>query len=118
VFLAVVLGGYVLPEAATLWHRGEKATRQLMAGVAILAVPAVVLLALSVAVPKLLLGLAFGAKLDDAAPALSTLALAMTFLAVVIFSALAIVLLKFSAVFPLLSIFFKNWLAVTVISAN
>lgn len=82
VFLAVVLGGYVLPEAATRWHRGEKATRQLAAGVAILAVPAVVLLSVSAAAPKLFLGLAFGKDLDDASSALLPLALAMTFLAV------------------------------------
>jgi O-antigen/teichoic acid export membrane protein len=82
VFLAVVLGGYVLPEAATLWHRGEKAVRQLAAGVAILSVPAVALLLVSVAAPKLFIGLAFGKDLDDAASALSTLALAMTLLAV------------------------------------
>lgn len=82
VFLAVVLGGYVLPEAATRWHRGEKATRQLFAGVAILAVPAVALLAASIAAPRLFLGLAFGTDLDDASAALFPLALAMTFLAV------------------------------------
>jgi O-antigen/teichoic acid export membrane protein len=82
VFLAVVLGGYVLPEAATLWHRGEKAVRQLAAGVAILSVPAAALLLVSVAAPKLFIGLAFGKDLDDAASALSTLALAMTLLAV------------------------------------
>lgn len=82
VFLAVVLGGYVLPEAATRWHRGEKATRQLAAGVAILAVPAVALLTVSALAPKLFLGLAFGKDLDDASAALLPLALAMTFLAV------------------------------------
>lgn len=82
VFLAVVLGGYVLPEAATLWNRGEKAIRQLAAGVAILAVPAAALLLVSVAAPKLFIGLAFGKDLDDAASALSTLALAMTLLAI------------------------------------
>jgi O-antigen/teichoic acid export membrane protein len=82
VFLAVVLGGYVLPEAATRWHRGEKATRQLAAGVAILAVPAVALLTASALAPKLFLGLAFGTDLDDASAALLPLALAMTFLAV------------------------------------
>jgi O-antigen/teichoic acid export membrane protein len=82
VFLAVVLGGYVLPEAATLWHRGEKAVRQLGAGIAILSVPAAALLLVSVAAPKLFIGLAFGKELDDAASALSTLALAMTLLAV------------------------------------
>jgi O-antigen/teichoic acid export membrane protein len=82
VFLAVVLGGYVLPEAATLWHRGEKAVRQLAAGIAILSVPAAALLLVSVAAPKLFIGLAFGKDLDDAASALSTLALAMTLLAV------------------------------------
>jgi O-antigen/teichoic acid export membrane protein len=82
VFLAVVLGGYVLPEAATLWHRGEKAVRELAAGIAILSVPAIALLLVSVAAPKLFIGLAFGKDLDDAASALSTLALAMTLLAI------------------------------------
>jgi hypothetical protein len=82
VFLAVVLGGYVLPEAATLWRRGEKAVRQLIAGVAILAVPASALLLVAAVAPKLFLGLAFGSDLDDASAALLPLALAMAFLSV------------------------------------
>ena len=82
VFVAIVLGGFLLPEAAARFHRGERATRQLAAAVGILAVPAAVLVALALVVPELLLRLVFGEDLDDAASAFATLALAMTALAV------------------------------------
>ena len=81
VFVAIVLGGFLLPEAAARYHRGERATRQLGAAVGILAVPAGVLVVLALAVPRLLLRLVFGEDLDDAAPAFATLALAMAALA-------------------------------------
>ena len=82
VFGAVVLSGYLLPEAVWRWHHGRHALGPLSMAVGILAVPAVGLIAVAVAAPKVLLRLVFGPKLVSAAPAFGALAVAMAALAV------------------------------------
>ena len=54
VFGAIVLGGYLLPEAAIRWRQGGHALRQLAVILLLLAVPAGVLLAMALAAPRLL----------------------------------------------------------------
>jgi O-antigen/teichoic acid export membrane protein len=80
VFGALALGAYLLPEATIRWNEGGHAIRQLGVTLIFLAVPAAVLLAISVLVPKQFLTLVFGAKLSSAAPAFATLVAAMMFL--------------------------------------
>ncbi|MBL7497433.1 hypothetical protein I6A84_33725 [Frankia sp. CNm7] len=77
-FGAVVLAGFLLPEAADRRHLGEHALHQLGATLAILAVPAAVLLAVAAVAPDTLLSLAFGPRFTDASGALLPLAGAMT----------------------------------------
>jgi O-antigen/teichoic acid export membrane protein len=84
VFGALVFVNYLLPESAIRWHQGSHALRQLGHTLLILALPAIVLVGASVAAPKTLLDVVFGAKLAKAAPAFSTLALAMVFLSVTV----------------------------------
>jgi O-antigen/teichoic acid export membrane protein len=91
VFVALVLVNYLLPEAALRHQRGSHALRQLFHTLGVMAIPCALLLALAVAVPKRLLGIVFGHRLTAAAPAFSTLVLAMIFLSVTV--ALAIYLL-------------------------
>ena len=74
----------MLPESAIRWQQGSHALRQLGHTLMILALPAVVLLAVSVAAPKRLLGLVYQAKLPTAAPAFGTLVLAMVCLCVTV----------------------------------
>ena len=81
VLAAFVLAGFLLPEAAARRHAGQHALRQLGVVLAVIAVPAALLLALSTAIPTQLLRFAFGARLTAAAPAFAMLALAMTLLA-------------------------------------
>jgi hypothetical protein len=78
VFGAVVLAGFLLPEAADRLHLGQHALHHLGATLAILAVPAVGLLAAAVAAPGTLLSLAFGSRFTHASGALLPLAGAMT----------------------------------------
>jgi O-antigen/teichoic acid export membrane protein len=80
VFGALALGAYLLPEATIRWNEGGHAIRQLGVTLIFLAVPAGLLLAISVFVPKWFLTLVFSAKLSSAAPAFSALVLAMVFL--------------------------------------
>jgi O-antigen/teichoic acid export membrane protein len=80
VFGAIALGGYLLPEATIRWHRGEHALRPLATTAIILAIPAVVLAALAVAVPRFLLRTAFGPRLVGAAGSLKVLVFAMALL--------------------------------------
>lgn len=80
VYGAIALGGYLLPEATIRWHRGEHALRQLATTALILAVPTVALLGVAVAAPRLVLRIAFGARLVGASGSLATLVLAMAFL--------------------------------------
>lgn len=81
VLAAFVLAGFLLPEAASRRHAGQHALNQLSVVLAVVAVPASLLVAVSLAAPTQLLRLAFGARLTDAAPAFVYLALAMTLLA-------------------------------------
>ncbi len=78
VFAAVALGGFLLPETATRRHRGEHALHQLGGTLAMLAVPAAVLVAVALVAPEAGLTLAFGPRLSGCAPALAPLAGAMT----------------------------------------
>jgi O-antigen/teichoic acid export membrane protein len=77
-FGAMVLAGFLLPEAADRRHLGEHALHQLGATLAILAAPAVLLLALALSAPATMLSLAFGPRFTHASGALLPLAGAMT----------------------------------------
>ncbi len=77
IFGALALGAYLLPEATIRWNEGGHAIRQLGVTLIFLAVPAVLLLGISVFAPRWFLTLVFGAKLSSAAPAFATLVLAM-----------------------------------------
>ncbi|HEX4015756.1 MAG TPA: hypothetical protein VHX15_03380 [Frankiaceae bacterium] len=81
VLAAFVLAGFLLPETASRRHAGEHALRQLGVVLAVIAVPAVILIALAGAAPSQVLRIAFGPRLTAAAPAFLMLALAMTLLA-------------------------------------
>ena len=82
VFGAVVLGGYLLPEAAIRWRQGGHALRQLAVVLVLLAVPSVLLLAVAVVAPEVLLQLVFHHAYTAAADALAPLVLAMILLSV------------------------------------
>lgn len=77
VFVALVVGGYLLPEAAIRWREGGHALRQLAVTLALLAGPAAALLAVSLAVPRQFLSAFFSARYVSAAGAFFPLALAM-----------------------------------------
>jgi O-antigen/teichoic acid export membrane protein len=81
VFLAIVLSGYLLPEAVVRWRRGGHALRQLGVALALVAAPVVVLVILAAAAPDEMLRILFGPDKVEAAPAFATLALAMGCLA-------------------------------------
>ena len=81
VLASFVLAGFLLPEAASRRHAGQHALRQLGVVLAVIAVPAALLIALSGAAPTQVLRIAFGPRLTAAAPAFLMLALAMTLLA-------------------------------------
>ena len=81
VLAAFVLAGFLLPEAASRRHAGQHALRQLGVVLAVIAVPAAMIITLSAAVPTQLLRFAFGPRLTAAAPGFAMLALAMTLLA-------------------------------------
>jgi len=80
VFGALALGAYLLPEATIRWNEGGHAVRQLGVTLIFLAVPAGLLLAIALFVPKAFLTLVFGARLSAAAPAFAALVVAMMFL--------------------------------------
>jgi O-antigen/teichoic acid export membrane protein len=80
VFGALALGAYLLPEATIRWNEGGHAIRQLGVTLIFLAVPAGVLLAIAVFIPRWFLTLVFSAKLSSAAPAFAALVVAMMFL--------------------------------------
>ena len=82
VFGAVVLGGYLLPEAAIRWRQGGHALRQLAVVLVLLAVPSVLLLGIALAAPQVLLELVFHHAYTAAADALAPLVLAMIMLSV------------------------------------
>ena len=82
VFGAIVLGGYLLPEAAIRWRQGGHALRQLAVVLVLLAVPSVLLLGVAVAAPEQILQLVFHHAYTSAADALAPLVLAMILLSI------------------------------------
>jgi O-antigen/teichoic acid export membrane protein len=82
VFGAIVLGGYLLPEAAIRWRQGGHALRQLGVVLVLLAVPAAVLLAVALGASHLLLETVFHHAYTDSAPALAPLVGAMILLSI------------------------------------
>jgi O-antigen/teichoic acid export membrane protein len=84
VFGALVLGGYLLPEAAIRWRQGGHALRQLAVTLLLLAVPAGVLLAVALSAPRVLLSIVFSARYLGAVPAFLPLVLAMVFLSITV----------------------------------
>ena len=84
VFGAILLGSYVLPEAAIRWHRGEHAVRQLVVTLLFLLVPTVLLLALAVGAPHQFLTIVFSGRLAGAAQAFAPLVGAMACLGVTV----------------------------------
>jgi O-antigen/teichoic acid export membrane protein len=82
VFGAVVLGGYLLPEAAIRWRQGGHALRQLAVVLVLLAVPAAILLVVALGAPHLFLQVVFHHDYTSAASALAPLVGAMILLSV------------------------------------
>jgi O-antigen/teichoic acid export membrane protein len=82
VFGAVVLGGYLLPEAAIRWRQGGHALRQLAVVLVLLAIPSAFLLVVALAAPEVLLQIVFHHAYTSAANALAPLVLAMILLSV------------------------------------
>ena len=82
VFGAIALGSYLLPEATIRWNEGGHAVRQFGVTLIFLAVPAAILLAVSVVAPRRFLTLVFGERLSAGAPAFATLVAAMICLSV------------------------------------
>ncbi len=82
VFGAVVLGGYLLPEAAIRWRQGGHALRQLAVVLVLLAVPSVLLLGAALVAPQEILQVVFHHAYTSAADALAPLVLAMILLSV------------------------------------
>ena len=84
VFGALLLGGYLLPEAAIRWRQGGHALRQLAVTLLLLAVPSVLLLGIALGAPRLLLSVVFSARYLGAQAALVPLVLAMVCLSVTV----------------------------------
>jgi O-antigen/teichoic acid export membrane protein len=82
VFGAIVLGGYLLPEAAIRWRQGGHALRQLGVVMVFLSIPAVVLLGVAIGAPHLLLQVVFHRAYTSAASALAPLVGAMILLSI------------------------------------
>jgi O-antigen/teichoic acid export membrane protein len=82
VFGAVVLGGYLLPEAAIRWRQGGHALRQLAVVLALLAIPSALLLGIALTAPEELLKIVFHHSYTSAANALVPLVVAMILLSV------------------------------------
>jgi O-antigen/teichoic acid export membrane protein len=82
VFGAIVLGGYLLPEAAIRWRQGGHALRQLAVVLVLLSVPSVLLLGVAVAAPEALLAAVFHHGYAAAADALAPLVVAMILLSI------------------------------------
>ena len=82
VFAAIVLGGYLLPEAAIRWRQGGHALRQLAVVLFLLGIPATVLLVVALSAPHLLLQLVFHHAYTAASTALVPLAAAMILLSI------------------------------------
>jgi O-antigen/teichoic acid export membrane protein len=77
VYGAIVLAGYLLPEAVARYHQGQHALRQLAVALVLVALPAVTLASVAAVAPTALLKLAFGPDKAQGAPAFATLAVAM-----------------------------------------
>jgi O-antigen/teichoic acid export membrane protein len=84
VFGALVLGGYLLPEAAIRWRQGGHALRQLAVVLVLLAVPAAGLLAVALGASHLLLRVVFHHGYAAAASALAPLVGAMILLSITV----------------------------------
>jgi O-antigen/teichoic acid export membrane protein len=84
VFGAIVLGGYLLPEAAIRWRRGGHALRQLASVLVLLAGPAILLMVVALTSPRLLLQTVFHHSYVSAATALAPLVGAMIALSVTV----------------------------------
>jgi O-antigen/teichoic acid export membrane protein len=82
VFGAVVLGSYLLPEAAIRWRQGGHALRQLAVVLVLLAIPSALLLAVALAAPEALLQVVFHHQYTAASDALAPLVVAMMMLSV------------------------------------
>ncbi len=82
VFGAIVLGGYLLPEAAIRWRQGGHALRQLAVVLLLLGVPSLLLLGLALAAPQQLLEIVFHHAYTSASDALAPLVVAMIMLSV------------------------------------
>jgi O-antigen/teichoic acid export membrane protein len=82
VFGAVVLGSYLLPEAAIRWRQGGHALRQLGVVLVLLSIPAAALLAIGLGAPHLLLKVVFHHAYTSAAAALAPLIGAMILLSI------------------------------------
>lgn len=83
-FAAIALSLYLLPEAAIRHQRGGHALRPLATTLALLAVPAVPLLAAALFVPRTTLDVVFGQRLAGAAGSFAVLVVAMIFLSVTV----------------------------------
>lgn len=81
VYGAIILGNFLLPETSIAERRGSDAYRQLAIAAGLLSIPTVILVILSEAGAEPLLRLVFGARYASAHASLSTLILAMAFLA-------------------------------------
>ena len=84
VFVSAAVAGYLLPEAAISWRAGRHALHQLFVTLAVLAAPALVLVAVAAAVPRRFLSTAFSGRYVSAAGAFLPLALAMVCLSVTV----------------------------------
>jgi len=82
VFGALVLGGYLLPEAAIRWRQGGHALRQLAVVLVLLGIPSLLLLAVALAAPEALLQFVFHHQYTAASDALAPLVVAMIMLSV------------------------------------
>ena len=82
VFGAVVLGGYLLPEAAIRWRQGGHALRQLAVVLLLLGIPSVLLLGVALLAPEQLLQLVFHHAYTSTSDALAPLVVAMILLSV------------------------------------
>ena len=81
VYGAIILGNFLLPETSIADRRGGDAYRQLAIACGLLSIPTVILVIASEAGAEPLLRLVFGARYASAYASLSTLILAMGFLA-------------------------------------
>jgi O-antigen/teichoic acid export membrane protein len=84
VFVAIVVAGYLLPEAALSWRDGRHALRQLFVSLAVIAVPGALLIGVAAGMPRLFLSTTFSSRYVAAAGAFLPLALAMACLSVTV----------------------------------